>query len=161
MTDAFFAVGGFNPAIIGTEDLDLCRRIAMNGEVANTKAAVACLFRGDRWTTSTDYLRAPADTRRSRDALLDEPGAYARLHSSTRGDYWHGRNARVYMSTIKWNLQQEKYIKAAGRALLTGVSVIHSGRAIFSKQFWSGLRADHVPGNLHFIMKDLENAGRQ
>ncbi|MFN2189412.1 MAG: glycosyltransferase family A protein [Candidatus Promineifilaceae bacterium] len=160
-TTAFFEVGGFDPAIIGTEDLDLCRRIAMYGEVANTEAAVACLFRGDLWATSTNYVRAPADTRRSRDALLDEPRAYARLHSSTRGDYWHGRNVRVYLSTINWNLQQGKYLKAAGRALLTGAAAVQSGRAIFSRQFWAGLRAEHVPGSLHFIMKDLENAGRQ
>jgi glycosyltransferase involved in cell wall biosynthesis len=54
-TDAFFEAGGFNPQIIGTEDLDLCRRIALIGEFANTEAAVACLLRGNLWSTSTNY----------------------------------------------------------------------------------------------------------
>jgi len=31
----FFQLGGFNPAICGTEDEDLCRRFAFWGEFAN------------------------------------------------------------------------------------------------------------------------------
>ena len=66
-SNMFFAVGGYNPSICGTEDLDLCRRIALRGDFANTSAAVACLLRGQTWETSTNYAQAPEDNRRSRD----------------------------------------------------------------------------------------------
>jgi glycosyltransferase involved in cell wall biosynthesis len=156
--DAFFEVGGFNPLIIGTEDLDLCRRISMLGKFANTEAPVSCLFRGSLWNTSTDYLRGPVDTRRSRDELLDIPGAYSRMHSSAGNAYWYGRTVRVYLSTINFNLQQRKILMAIERAILTATSALHAGGALFSKQFWSGVRADHVPGSLHFVMMDLEKS---
>jgi glycosyltransferase involved in cell wall biosynthesis len=154
--DAFFEVGGFNPQIIGTEDLDLTSRIARIGEFANTKTSVACLYRGDLWSTSTDYSRAPADIRRSRDEVLDKRGTYSLLRNTADSAYWHGRIVRVYMSTITWNLQQGRYLKAFGRGLSTALSTLQAGGALFSRQFWSGVQADHVPGSLHFVMKDLE-----
>lgn len=155
-TDAFFKVGGFDPSIIGTEDLDLTRKISMIGQFANTEAAVACLFRGDLWDTSTNYLRAPADTRRSRDNLLDEPGAFSRLQFSANNPYWHGRVVRVYLSTVNLNLQQRRFFKAIDRGFYTAASLFFAGKGLFASQFWDGLRADHVPGTLHQIMKDLE-----
>ncbi len=154
--DAFFKVGGFNPAILGTEDLDLCRKISMVGEFANTDAAVACLYRGDQWSTSTNYFRAPVDTRLSRDELLDMPGALSRMHSSADSAYWQGRIVRIYLSTVNYNVQQRRFVKAVARSLLTATSILLAGAAIFSSSFWSGVRADHVPGSLHFIMLDLE-----
>ncbi|MFO7664054.1 MAG: glycosyltransferase family A protein [Chloroflexota bacterium] len=156
-TDAFFEAGGFNPQIIGTEDLDLCRRIALIGEFANTEAAVACLLRGNLWSTSTNYSRAPSDTRRSRDALLDEPGVYSLLRESADNPYWLGRIVRVYLSTINWNLKQGRFFKVLSRSLYTIVGILDAGGAIFTKTFWAGVRAEHVPGTLHFVMKNLEN----
>ena len=47
---------------------------------------------------------------------------------------------------------------AIERAILTATSALHAGGALFSKQFWSGVRADHVPGSLHFVMMDLEKS---
>jgi glycosyltransferase involved in cell wall biosynthesis len=156
-TDAFFKVAGFNPRIVGTEDLDLCRKIALIGEFANTEAAVACLLRGDLWSTSTDYTRAPTDTRRSRDALLDEPGVYSLLRESADDSYWLGRIVRVYLSIINWNLKQGRIFKVLSRSLYTIVGILDAGGAIFTKTFWAGVRAEHVPGSLHFVMENLEN----
>ena len=158
--DAFFDIGGFNPSIIGTEDLDLCRRISMIGRFAHTEAAVACLYRGDLWTTSTNYLRAPADTRQSRDSILDEQGAFSRLNSSAGNAYWHGRIVRVYLSTINWNLQQGRILKAVSRGFYTAASFLMAGAGLFTTQFWDGVQADHVPGTLHQFMKDLEKANQ-
>lgn len=153
--DEFFAVGGFDPFICGTEDLDLCRRVALGGEFASTPATVACLFRGVTWQTSTDYGRAADDTRRSRDSLLDEPGAFARLVTSARSApdaaYWFGRLARAYTSTIHFNLRHRRYFAAASRGLSAAAVVAAAGGSAFSRQYWEGVRAHHVPGSLHFI----------
>jgi glycosyltransferase involved in cell wall biosynthesis len=154
---AFFEIGGFNPFICGTEDEDLCRRAAYNGEIANTPQVVACLFRGQTWNTSTNYLRAPEDTKYSRDLILSKPKAFQRLWASADSSYWYGRILRVYLSTIVWNLKKRRLFTALSRVLYSlvvlGLSISH----IFSSTYWAGLRADHVPDTLHFVMMEYEN----
>lgn len=156
----FFEVGGFNPLICGTEDEDLCRRIAARGEFANTPDVVACLYRGRTWSTSTNYQRAPEDTKYSRDLILSQPGAFQRLRSSIDSGYWSGRVLRVYLSTLVWNLKQKRFFTALSRLCygfaLTGLFIKH----LFSRAYWAGLRADHVPETLHFVMRDHDRKAR-
>ena len=156
-SQAFFQVGGFNPKIIGTEDEDLCRRLAYQGEFANTPEVVACLFRGQTWSTSTNYLRAPGDTKYSRDFVLSEPGAFSRLFQSSPESYWSGRICRVYLSTMAWNLTRKKLTIAISRLLYCLAALIRSGARVFSPNFWKGFRDHHAPGALHFIIQDYEN----
>jgi glycosyltransferase involved in cell wall biosynthesis len=152
----FFEVGGFDPFICGTEDEDLCRRIAYIGDFSSTPAVVACLFRGTAWNTSTNYLRAPDDTKRSRDAVLAEPGSFKRLVGSGRTAYWFGRICRVYLSTVNWNFHNKNILKAASRAMFFTAFFICSGFRILNRDFWEGLRAEHVPESLHFVIKSYE-----
>lgn len=155
-THAFFSIGGFNPLISGTEDEDLCRRIAYFGEFANTPQVTACLFRGQTWNTSTNYLRAPNDTKYSRDLILSKTGAFRRLKTSARSSFWHGRSIRIYLSTITWNLKKKKLFTALSRLLhglaFLGISIGY----LFTRDYWAGLKAHHVPDTLHFVMEDYE-----
>jgi glycosyltransferase involved in cell wall biosynthesis len=155
-TQAFFEVGGFNPAICGTEDEDLTRRLAYHGIFANTEDTVACLFRGKSWDTSTNYLRAPEDTRYSRDLILSKPGAFKRLWESTTSDYWSGRNLKVYSSTIIWNFKRRRIFTAASRSLYTAAGVVRSLKHLPSRRFWEGIKAEHVPDTLHYVMQNYE-----
>ena len=150
---AFFEIGGFNPFICGTEDEDLCRRAAYYGEFANTPPAVACLYRGQTWTTSTNYLRAPEDTKYSRDLILSKPEVFHRLRTSADSSYWHGRVLRVYLSTISWNLKRKRLFTALSRILYSLVVFASSIPHIFARDYWAGLRAYHVPQTLHFVME--------
>jgi hypothetical protein len=156
----FFETGGFDPSICGTEDLDLCRRIALLGDFANTATTVACLQRGMVWDTSTDYLRAPAETWQSRDAVLNEPSAVQRLRqsgrSASRPAYWYGRLVRVCLSTVRMNLRQLRLFTALGRALMGALVCVWAGRHLFSRVYWEGIRAEHVPDTLHFIIQGYE-----
>ncbi|MDX1520000.1 MAG: glycosyltransferase [Anaerolineae bacterium] len=154
--DAFFAVGGYNPAIIVTEDLDLCRRLALVGDFANTEFAIGCLLRGNTWDTSTNYLKAPEDTLRSREAVLKQPGAFKRLASSTQEGYWFGRNLRVYLSLVRFHLRQKRYFPALSRGLACLGCCLIAGHRMLTSSFWDGVKADHPPDTLHFIMMDLE-----
>jgi len=152
----FFDIGGFNPIICGTEDEDLCRRAAYHGEFANTPQVVACLFRGQTWNTSTNYLRAPDDVKYSRNLILSKAGAFQRLKTSAGSSYWHGRVLRVYLSTIIWNFKQKRLFTSLSRILFSLLCLILSFRYLLSGEYWSGVRADHVPDTLHFVMKDVK-----
>ena len=153
---AFFDIGGFNPFINGTEDEDLCRRTAFHGEFANTSHVVACLFRGQTWNTSTNYRRAPEDTRFSRDRILAEQKALQRFLASIDSSFWSGRILRVYLSTASWNLRRGNYGTTLSRGLYSlaifGLSVKH----IFTQNYWTGFRAHHAPDTLHFVMSEYE-----
>lgn len=155
---AFFQVGGFNPLICGTEDEDLCRRIASSGDFANTTDVVACLFRGRTWNTSTNYRRAPEDTKYSRELIISKPKTFQRLRSSVNSSYWAGRVLRVYLSTLMWNLEKKRFFTAASRLLYSSVFLALSIKSLFSREYWAGLRTDHVPETLHVVMKNYEAA---
>ena len=157
---AFFQVGGFSPFICGTEDEDLCRRIAYHGEFANTPETVACLFRGQTWNTSTNYRRAPKDTKYSRDLILSKPKTFQRLRSSIDSSYWSGRVLRVYLSTLIWNLKRKRFFTLLSRLLHSFAFFAFSIKDIFSHEYWAGLRADHAPQTLHFVMKDYDHKNR-
>lgn len=155
--DAFMEAGGFNPSILCGEDLDLTRRMAYHGRFANTPATVACLYRGQTWTTSTNYLRGPEDTKTSRDLVLSLPNVFQRLWTSADSSYWYGRMVRVYLSTIPWNLRQRRLFTALSRAFYCAACLGLSTRHFVSLDYWRGLKAHHVPGTLHFVMKDYEH----
>lgn len=157
---AFFAVGGFDPDICGTEDEDLCRRIASYGPFANTPQPLACLFRGAGWHTSTNYIRAPDDTRRSRDALLNEPSVFRQAHASATSSYWRGRLFHVYLSAAAFNLRHKRMTAATSRALHSLATLALTPRHLFSAAFWQAARAAHVPGHLHFVIAALEKKAK-
>ncbi|HUG43781.1 MAG TPA: glycosyltransferase, partial [Acidobacteriota bacterium] len=108
-TQDFFAVGGFDPLIRGTEDQDLCRRTAARGVLGNTPKAIACLFRGAGWNTSTDYSRAAEDTRASRDFVTDQAGTFRLMVKSADNAYWRGRVVHVYLSLAYWNCRRRRF----------------------------------------------------
>jgi glycosyltransferase involved in cell wall biosynthesis len=155
-TNAFFLAGGFNPFITGTEDEDLTRRFAYQGSFANTPQTVACLFRGQSWNTSTNYLRAPTDTKYSRDLILSKPQAFSKLWATADTSFWRGRTLRVYLSTITWNIKRRSILKAANRILYSLLWLARSLPNIFSSSFWSGVRTEHLPETLHFVMQEYE-----
>jgi glycosyltransferase involved in cell wall biosynthesis len=153
--ETFFAVGGFDPEIVGTEDLDLSRRVALVGDFATTTHPIGCLLRGRSWNTSTDYERAPWDTLRSREKVISDPRSFSRLATSTREAYWRGRILRVYLSLVRFHARQNRYWLAFGRSLAACRWIAVSGKHLLSTAMWKGLRSDHPPNTLHAIMKDL------
>lgn len=155
-TRAFFDAGGFRPYIHVTEDLDLCRRVALRGDFANTRIQTACLFRGETWETSTNYDRAATDTLRSRDEVISEPGAFKKMIDSAQSAYWYGRIFRVYASVTLWHLRQGNILTALDRVFWGFLGVLSAGHRIFNRSYWQAVKAHHVPGTLHFIMSEYE-----
>jgi glycosyltransferase involved in cell wall biosynthesis len=152
----FFAVGGYNPFVRGTEDQDLCRRIAAYGTFANTNSVVACLYRGDSWQTSTDYRRATEDTRRSRDDVVSQPGSLRQMLASASDSYWKGRVVHVYAGLTLWHWRHHRRLPALSRAIQGGLALLLALPYTWRHKFWRAMRDAHVPGSLHFIQLERE-----
>jgi glycosyltransferase involved in cell wall biosynthesis len=147
----FFAVGGYNLLLSSTEDQDLCRRIAQIGTLAATETAVACLYRGANWQTSTDYDLATHSTRLSRDHVADQTGVFRQMLASAADSYWYGRVVHIYLALALWHIRQRHLFTALSRGLHGLLALLCAGSRLRQSSFWQGLGDDHVPGSLHFI----------
>lgn len=134
-SQAFFAVGGFNPLLSGPEDIDLLRRIALRYDVAGTAELVAFIGMGADGS-STDYNRHPQQSRRARESLMDDPAAFARLGPGTISSYWHGRLARLYITSAFWNVRRWRVMIAALRASVACRVLLSARRHLLSGDFW-------------------------
>jgi glycosyltransferase involved in cell wall biosynthesis len=140
---AFFELGGFNPLLSGPEDVDLLRRVALRHDIAGTDALVALV----EWRTAgstTDYDHHPHQSRRAREQILDEPGVFGRLRQSTglqTGDQagWYGRIARLYLTSLIWNVRRRRLLTAGSRAAHALFSLALSGPRLFSAAFWQSV----------------------
>lgn len=146
-TQTFLAVGGFDPVIVGPEDIDLCRRIALRSDLAEIEQIVACVSVGREGST-TDYGRHELDRRWAREKVLNEPGACTRLYRSAHDSlanrsYWHGRVSRVYLTSVVWNLQRRRPFTAASRIAFGLATMVLAGRHLFSTDFWQALGKQH------------------
>jgi glycosyltransferase involved in cell wall biosynthesis len=132
---AFFAAGGFTPQLAGPEDIDLCRRIALRGDMAGTDALVACIVRSEAGST-TDYRRHPEMSRWAREQILDTPGAFARMQASSPSSFWRGRVVRVYLTSVLWNLRRKRLFRGASRAAFGLAAMALAGPHLLSSRFW-------------------------
>jgi glycosyltransferase involved in cell wall biosynthesis len=131
----FLEVGGFNPLLSGPEDIDLLRRILRTEDVCETPSLVAYVIMGGEGST-TDYVQHPQASRRAREALLDSSGVYERVRSSAVDSFWLGRMLRVYLTSAVWNLAHRRFFSAASRLWNSMLTLLHSGTAVLTKDFW-------------------------
>ena len=155
-SNAFFAAGGFDPAIFVTQDQDLCRRLALIGDLAYTPAVVGCLFRGNDWETSTNYHWGPHFTRVSREKVVQEEGSLKRMLASADSAYWHGRVFHVYAGLALWHLRNRVFCRFLSCTFMAILIFLTAGIHVATGEFWQGLRDEHVPDSLHFIMFSAE-----
>jgi hypothetical protein len=82
--------------------------------------------------------------------ILNMPGAFERLIDSARNrhnaaDYWHGRTAWIYLSSIVWNIQKRNIFIAFSRFGYFGYALARSFKFWFSPKFWRGATRSHQP----------------
>jgi glycosyltransferase involved in cell wall biosynthesis len=135
---AFFNLGGFNPLIAGVEDVELVRRIALHGEMAETPATVAAIRMGVEGS-STNYRRSAQSLRWARETILNEPSAFARMRTSAHSSAWHGRIVRIYLTSVVWNLARHRILTALSRAIYGLTACVLAGRHLLSSNFWRNL----------------------
>lgn len=134
----FFQLGGFNPLISGPEDIDLLRRIALVGEVAETPHVIAYVVRGEEGST-TDYRAHQQASRWAREQILDAPRVFDAMHASARTPDWQGRIARIYLTSMVWNARRIKPLTASSRAIFGLASILRAGLGILSKDYWQAM----------------------
>lgn len=139
----FFLLGGFNPVLVGPEDIDLVRRLSLRHEVAGATAVVASILLGDAGST-TNQERHRIERRWAREEVLNEPDAYTRFKDSLGqlpqgGLSWHGQIVRIYLTSMAWNLRQGRFWSALSRARYVLASVVYAGSSLFSRDFWHAL----------------------
>ena len=135
---AFFRCGGFDisEAVLGVEDRDLGRRLALSGEVAHVPALVAEVRVGES-TSTTPWKALGGRDRWGREKALRAAGAFARLRASAQSSYWRGRLCRAYFASMMWNLERLSLATAARRA---AAAATLAGPSALTSAFWSGLR---------------------
>jgi glycosyltransferase involved in cell wall biosynthesis len=136
-TEQFYTVGTFdpNPAIIGVEDRDLGRRMALAGTIAYTPAIVAQIRIGEQGST-TDWSSLAESDRLGREKVLSVQNSFTRLRESANSSYWRGRVSRAYLASAAWNLKRRNLLVAMSR-LTAGLAM--ANRYTLAPDFWRGL----------------------
>jgi hypothetical protein len=136
--EAFFRLGGFNPLITGPEDIDLWRRFARIGEVAGVTEIVANISWGTEGST-TPHARHADYSQWAREQILAQPGVFERFWASARSEFWQGRVARCYLTSMVWNAKRRRWLTAASRAMFGAAAVVRTGWRLVSPGFWKAV----------------------
>jgi glycosyltransferase involved in cell wall biosynthesis len=142
-TAAFYAVGGFNVLITGPEDVDLLRRIAVQWDLAETDAIVACVALGTA-NSSTNYDDSPRQSRIAREQILNQNGVFARMRASANAPAWKGRLTRIYATSAVWNVQHGRWLVAVSRFLTALWSILTAGTALLQGAYWNSVRQQYA-----------------
>lgn len=137
-TNTFFKAGGFIPLISGTEDVDLCRRIALIGDLAETSATVACVGMGQE-NSSTPHTLASGYSRWAREKILDQAGVFTRMRTSANSSDWYGRIVRIYLTSTVWNLQRGNLFTAISRVIFSLAGLALAGHHVLLASFWQAI----------------------
>lgn len=135
----FHAVGAFDPHpdIVGVEDRDVGRRMALADAIAYTPQVVAQIRIGQVGSTTNWAVLGERD-RWGREKALRIKGARARLQNSAQSSFLRGRVSRAYVASALWNVQNRNYFIAASRLC----AAVTMGIAHFlSAQYWQGFQA--------------------
>ena len=140
---AFFELGGFDPAVNGLEDKDLLLRSAQRFALDGTATPVAGILRGG-WSSSTDWSQTRRNWHLACERVLNEPGTPARLRASATSAYWHGRLVRLYLLSSAWNARAGRPLLMLDRLLHVGGALLRARPRLFSSAFWHALTRQHL-----------------
>jgi len=151
-TQVFHSIGGFRDLeslLGGDEDVDLTRRISLKYDVVGIQELVA-VIRIARNESTTNYSNLQEQSRQSRETILSMPDVFERLIDSASkrrnaSDYWHGRMAWIYLSSVVWNIQKRNIFIALSRLGYFGYALLRSFKYGFSRKFWRGAARSHQP----------------
>jgi glycosyltransferase involved in cell wall biosynthesis len=151
-TKIFHLIGGFRDLeslLGGDEDVDLTRRISLKYDIAGVQELVA-VIRIARNESTTNYSNLQQQSRQSREMILSMPGVFERLRDSARkrhnaADYWHGRIAWIYLTSVVWNIQKRNIFIAFSRLSYFCYALVRAFKYWFSLKFWRGAMRPHQP----------------
>ena len=71
--------------------------------------------------------------------ILNEPGVFTRMRSSADASEWCGQLARIYLTSVLWNLRRKHFAVATSRTAFGVAGVVTAGQHAFSPNFWRAL----------------------
>lgn len=154
-SDVFFQIGGFSPLLSSSEDIDLCRRIALYVGFDFTPKVIASIGIGSE-SRSTNYAHQVVSARFTREGILDQPGAFNRLRSSAPTSELGGHIVRIYLTSAIWNIKHKSLSKAISRLVYASISFMMSGNSLFRSNYW---RAISQPYKSDTFMRGFQKAG--
>jgi len=146
-TELFFKIGGYQHDILFSEDVDLSRRIALEGEFEGISDQVACFEMGPGGTT--DYKNIEKRYLWGREQILNLPNVFNRLQDSASSSYWYGRIVRLYLTSVLWNLEHRKISVAVNRAFYSLLSLIRSPQQLVKRNFWAAILKYYQSPSFH------------
>ncbi len=152
----FFEVGGFNPNVVGGEDIELARNIALVGTLASTDSVIASVGMGEE-QSSTDYDKALTRNRSAREELLNNHNAFVRMRQSAHNAYWNGRIIRAYLTSAIWNIRNRQLFTFFSRLAYSLMASIISIKYLASKDFWRAILKGYESSA---FLKGFEKANR-
>ena len=156
LAEVFSEVSGFSPLLSGPEDIDLCRRIALQANFDFTPSLVACVVMGEESST-TNYQESIYSARSSRETILDERGVFTRLRESAPRSDLSGRVARIYLTSAFWNVQNKLFMKALSRMGYAFIAIMSSVKFIFQRTFWQAI---FTPYQSDTFVRGFQQAGK-
>ena len=141
-TDAFFKAGGLDPMVVGGEDIDLLRCLALIGDFIELDLEGANIEVGAGQTT-TDYKRSPTLLLRKREEMLDDAVAFKRLQNSATNVTWQGHILRIYLTSMVWNFQSYRYWTALGRAGSALYAGVRAFPYFFRPAYWRAVQSPY------------------
>jgi len=108
--------------------------MAVKAEIAGTRDLVACIGMGAEGST-TDAAIRPQLVRKAREGVLDEPGVFGRLRAGATSPYWHGRLARIYLTSVLWNLSHSRVTNALSRSIYALGALLLAGSRVVRPDF--------------------------
>lgn len=136
--NCFFGAGGFDYRLVGLEQKDLTRRVALLGPFVGTDHFVSCVVQ-DRINSTSDHRMSAKYSVWSRDNILEEDGTFARMRASAKNPYWRGKMVRAYVTCVAWNIKKRNISRTLSRAVDAAAAFIF---AIFNAgypSFWHGI----------------------
>lgn len=137
-SQTFFKIGGFTPLMEAGEDVDLCRRIALYGDLAETQELVAYVGMGMA-NSSSHYDKLAYYSLWGREKILSEPGVFSRLRASANTDAFYGSITRIYLASVAYNLGHRKIFTAISRGFFGTANLFGSGKYLLSSNYWKAI----------------------
>lgn len=141
----FIKVGGFNSQFHAYEDVDLFRKLSIEGDFACSPVKIGAILRGTGWNSASEYDSSFENFRVSREAMLSSAGIFSRLKTSATTPYARGRNFRAYVASAAWNLKHGRGMTLVSRLLYAILCVAVSGTSVTRLGFWRALQDTQPP----------------
>ena len=135
--DVFFEVGGFDPSLSASEDMDLIGRVALAADMTRVGADV-CLYTVGRAGSEANHALDVPCLIQAREKIFNDPRGFRRLAHQEMNAYERGSVLHAYLISVKQNARQRRWPAVASRAIDSAAVLLDAGAHLLQRPFWEG-----------------------